>query len=314
MSIEINYDASTVMQNGFPIIRKMGVVSPYGESASFVFHDRVYRLELQDASHGIDSSSCTILALIRDRETGEIISRFGRGCYYYSLYQENDTVYVIGTKYTPPHFSGDTLMIYESRDLITWNCRELLTQPGWKLFNTSLTKGPDGYVLCIEVAEPKELVGVPFTAFFVTSKDMVHWKWMDYDTAFPKDRYIRAPRFRYSRGYYYLIGAAELPCWRYGVYIYRTRDFETWEVGYYCPLLMPDENDRKISPYACDLTPKHLRQIRTAFLSSIACFDICDWNGKSLILYNVGNQLGLYYLAEAEYDGSADDFLEANFG
>jgi hypothetical protein len=40
---------------------------------------------------------------------------------------------------------------------------------------------------------------------------------------------------------------------------------------------------------------------------------MCDWNGKTLIVYNVGNQLGFYYLAEAEYNGSVADFLEAYF-
>ncbi len=38
--------------------------------------------------------------------------------------------------------------------------------------------------------------------------------------------------------------------------------------------------------------------------------DMCDWNGKTLITYLIGNQLGFYYMAEAEYDGCVADFLE----
>ncbi|MBE6611594.1 MAG: glycosyl hydrolase 43 family protein [Ruminococcaceae bacterium] len=312
MSIEINYNDQTVMQNGFPVIRKMGAVSPCGESSPFEFHGRIYRLELQDSSHGINSNN-TVFALIRDRETGEILSRFGRGCYYYSLYQENDTVYVIGTKYTPPHFYSSTLMIFESRDLITWTCRELLGNPGWKFFNTSLTKGPDGYVLCVETEGPPGYDGIPFTAFFAASKDMIHWEWMDYNKAYPKERYIGGPWLRYSRGYYYLTGNAELPCNRFGIYIYRTKDFDTWEIGYYNPIMLPGIEDKKISPYAYDLTKEHLSQIRTGFVSGNLNFDMCDWNKKSLITYNAGNLCGFCYLAEAEYDGSVDDFLDANF-
>ena len=62
-----------------------------------------------------------------------------------------------------------SLMLFESRDLKNWVCRELLKNPGWRYFNTSLTKGPDGYVLCVEASEPAEYVGVPFTAFFAFS-------------------------------------------------------------------------------------------------------------------------------------------------
>lgn len=309
---EINYNKSTLMHGTFPEIRKMGAVSPNGETSPFVFNDRLYRLELFDPSHGTDSSIPT-LALIRDRETGEILSRFGQGCYYYSLYQEDDTVYVIGTKSNYPKLCGDTLILYESRDLHHWSERELVSNPGWQLFNTSMTKGPDGYVLLVEANAPAEYVGVPFTAFFATSPDMVHWTWMDYEKGYPKHRYLGGPWFRYSRGYYYLIAVTELPCQRYTNYIYRTKDFDTWEVGYYNPILMPGEEDRKISPYAYDFTPEFLEQIRCGFISNNSDIDMCDWNGKTLIVYNVGNQLGFYYLAEAEYNGSVADFLEAYF-
>ena len=84
-------------------------------------------------------------------------------------------------------------------------------------------------------------------------------------------------------------------------------------MGLYNPLFMPDEADRRISPYACDLSPALLRDIRTGFLSSNADVDLCEWQGKTLFTYNIGNQLGFYYLAEAEYDGTPEEFLEACF-
>lgn len=40
---------------------------------------------------------------------------------------------------------------------------------------------------------------------------------------------------------------------------------------------------------------------------------MCDWNVKTLIVYNTGNQLNLGYLAEAIYDGTVDKFLAAYF-
>ncbi len=312
MSKEINYDAAATMKNGFPRVRKLGAVSPMGESTPFVFEGELFRLELFDPSHGTDPN-VPATALIRKRDTGEILSRFGEGCYYYSLYQENGIVYVIGTESKPPRLSGDTLILFESRDLLHWKNRVLLSNPGWRYYNTSLTKGPDGYVLCMEADEPAEYVGVPFTAFFAVSSDMVTWDHMSLESGFPKNRYLGGPCLRYSNGYYYLIAVTELPCARYTNYIYRTRDFDLWEVGFYNPILMPDEEDRKISPYAFDLSSELIRQIRTGFISSNSDVDLCDWAGKTLITYNVGNQQGFYYLAEAVFDGSVEEFLRSFF-
>ena len=310
--MEINYNAQSRMTKGFPKIKKLGAVSPYGESSPFVFNGRVYRLELCDPSHGTDMS-VPICAIIRDRETGEIISRLAENCYYQSFYQENGTAYVLGTISHKPATCGDTIAIYESNDLVNWSERILLTNPGWQYYNTSLTKGPEGYVLCIEAGAPLEHVGVPFTCFFATSPDMVNWTFMDYDKGYCKNRYNGGPFFKYCNGYYYFISVTALPCERYTNYIYRTKDFDTWQVGAYNPFLLPDEEDRKISPYAYDISPELMAQIRTGFISSNADVDMCEVDGKTLLTYNSGNQLGFYYLCEAEFDGTNQEFLEAFF-
>ena len=312
--MEINYNVSTKMEAGFPVSRHLGATSPCGEASPCIWHGRAMRLELMDESRGTDSNAVT-KALIRDRETGEILSEFGEGCYYYSLYQEGNTVYVLGTVRQPPMLSGDTIRIFESNDLKTWRSRDLLRNPGWRYFNTSLTKGPDGYVLLMESNYPEELVGVPFTLFFATSPDLIHWAHMSPDKAFSKERYNGGPWMRYSRGWYYVISVTELPCQRYTNYIFRTKDFDTWEVGYYNPLLSPTQEDRIISPKAMGFTPERLAEIPKGFLSSSSDMDLCDWpeENKVLITYNLGNQLGFYYMAEAEVEGSLDDFLEANF-
>jgi hypothetical protein len=41
---------------------------------------------------------------------------------------------------------------------------------------------------------------------------------------------------------------------------------------------------------------------------------MCDWkDGKTLMVYNTGNQLGTGFLAEAVYDGTMDQYLAACF-
>lgn len=318
--MEINYTSETLMRGGFPQIRKCGAISPCGESSPFVWRDpqdygkeTLMRLELLDPAHGTDTTQSTV-ALIRNCETGEILSRFGTGCYYYSLYQEGDTVYVLGTVSKPGMLCGEEIRIYTSHDLHTWQERSLLRNPGWQYFNTSLTKGPDGYVLLLEANQPAEHVGpYPFTLFFATSPDLIHWTFLSYDKGFSKERYMGGPYLRYSRGWYYLLSVTELPCQRYTNYIYRTRDFDTWEVGFYNPILMPGEEDRLISPHAYDLNDTLREEIRTGFISSNSDMDMCEYQGKTIITYNAGNQLGFYYLAEAEYDGPIEEFLEAFF-
>ncbi len=303
---EIHYDSSTKMLGGFPKIKKLGAVSPNGESTPFVWHNRLMRLELDDATNGVDSDYKTS-AIIRDRETGEIVSRLAEGCYYYSFYQENDTVYVLGTKSENGMLCGNTILLHESRDLINWSSRTLVTRNGWQFFNSSLTKDENGYVLLLEFGPH------PFSYTFATSPDMVNWTFMSDECIFGKDRYVGGPWMKYSNGWYYVIAVEELPASRYTNYIYRTKDFKEWYSGYYNPLFMPSEEDRIISPYAFDLTDELKEQISTGFISSNSDIDMCDWNGKTLFTYNAGNQLGFYFLAEAEYDGCVADFLESNF-
>ena len=135
---ETHYNSTTKMLSGFPKIKKLGAVSPNGESTPFVWNNRLMRLELDDATNAVYPDYKTS-AVIRDRETGEIISRFGEGCYYFSFYQENGTAYVLGTKSENGMLCRDTILIYESKDLKNWACRPLVTRDGWLLvmFNNS---------------------------------------------------------------------------------------------------------------------------------------------------------------------------------
>ncbi len=310
---EIIYDANTKMKNGFPKIKKLGAVCGNGEMTPFVWNGRLMRLELVDSTNGLDKANGQCSAAIRDVETGEFISFFAEETYFHSAYIEEDTAYVLGVDIT----TWDTIYVYESHDLINWESRVLINWPGWKIFNTALTKSPEGYALLLEADEPKEYVGdFPYTFFFATSPDMKEWTLLDPTRAMMfKDRYNGAPWMRYSDGYFYVITLQELPCLRYTNYLFRTKDFITWEDGLYNPLLMPSEEDRLISPNAhADLTDELKEQITgTGFLSNNSDIDMCDWNGKTYINYLAGNQLGFYYMLEAEYDGTVAEFLKRNF-
>ncbi len=189
---EVHYNSTTKMLGGFPKIKKIGAVSPNGESTPFVWNNRLMRLELDDATNGVDSDYKTSV-VIRDRETGEIVSRFGEGCYYFSFYQENGTAYVLGTKSENGMLCGDTIMLYESEDLENWTCRPLISRDGWMFFYSSLTKGKDGYVLLLEFGPHS------FSYTFATSSDMLNWTFMPDECIFGKDRYVGGPWMKYSK-------------------------------------------------------------------------------------------------------------------
>lgn len=309
---EITYDAQTKMLGGFPKLRKLGAVSPNGEASPFIWKGRWMRLELEDPTRGVDPDYPT-RAIIRDRQTGQVLSRFGEGCYYYSFYMEGDVAYVLGTRSMPESHDGDTILLYESRDLVNWSSRVLLTHPGWTYCNTALTKGPEGYVILMEAATPKSEVGIPYTFFFAKSRDLVNWEFLGREQSYNPNRYNGGPWMKYHNCWYYVISVTELPGPIYTNYISRTRDFTTWELGKYNPMLMPDEEDRRISELAFELSREHREEIKTGYLASNSDLDLWEHAGKTLITYNVGNQLGFYYLAEAEYDGPLGELLERYF-
>ena len=58
--------------------------------------------------------------------------------------------------------------------------------PGWELFNTSVCKAGERYVMAVEVGGPKDVVGVPFTVFFAESKDLLAWKLLPQECVYSK--------------------------------------------------------------------------------------------------------------------------------
>ena len=306
---EINYDFETTRSNKYPKIKKLGICSPGHEMTPFVWKGKLMRMEMTVPTNELDPDR-ERFASIRDCESGKIISTTAYDCYFHSAYVEEDVAYVLAVDLN----DRSTIRIFESHDLVNWTDRVLLTNPGWVYYNTSLTKGPDGYVLCIEASEPAELIGEPFTMFFATSPDLVNWTHMTPDHCFSRERYNGGPWMRYSEGWYYLISVTMLPCRRFTNYIFRTQNFLDWEVGFYNPILMPSEEDHIISPNACELTEDVYKYAKCGFNINNSDLDMCDWNGKVYINYTVSNQLGTFgYMCEAEVEGTVAEFLKSYF-
>jgi len=301
------------MENAFPKFRKVGCVSPNGEVSPFVFKGRLYRMELEDEGRDFDTNA-RIAAIIRDYETGKIVGRTGEKCYYHSIFVDGEKVYLTGVKrnVAKKAHCGDTILIYETTDLVHWTERELLRNPGWRYYNTTIAKGPDGYVLAIESSDLRHATK-HFTMFFATSKDLKTWTFLPYEKAYPKHRYCGGPFLTYCNGWFYLSLVTEMPCERWCTYLFRTKDFGSWESSRYNPFMMWDDGDRQIAPNACDVTPEFAKLVKTHFICNASDLELCEFEGKTLLSYLIGDQRGFYYIAEAWYDGPKQELLERQF-
>ena len=295
---------------GPPLIRKSGIITDHGDEMSlFVYKDR---LMYMDAGH----VRCV------DYFTGEAYAPIPdtKGTYFLSAYCEKDTVYAFATR-------ENAVYRFVSSDLIHWTEGEIvLTFPeNFELFNTSVCKDEEGYTMAIEAGgaddrfpdrkdRPNPYIGRRFTEFFARSQDLHTWTLLPFENGYTMLRYNACPALRYCEGYYYMICLEELPLRRYAPYIYRTKDFEIWEIGFYNPLFVPGREDLMPKPGAV-LSPEYLADNFRHLNTNNSDVDLCEYNGKTYIVYCSGNQGATWggQNCEAVYDGSLEDFLKANF-
>ena len=95
-------------------------------------------------------------------------------------------------------------------------------------------------------------------------------------------------------------------------YIARSRDLRDFEMGTVNPIMWPDYND-KIVIHPERFTKEELDYIENAVDCNNSDIDMCEINGKTLITYSWGNQLGKEFLALAEYNGTNEEFLKSFF-
>ena len=312
---EVNLSVHERME-GFPKLKKSGAISCNGgECTPFVWQGRLMLLE--NIWGGGEP-----FAVIRDYFDTEYFPRFGGdGPRFYSAYSENGRVHVFATL-------DNAVYRYTSDDLITWEKKEVLRFPdSFELFNTSVCKGEGRYMMAVECAWKGQSRGLPnlvgnpyigkyYTEFFAFSGDLEHWGLMTFDTAYTPERYCACPALRYCEGYYYMICLEELPLNRYAPYIYRTKDFFTWEIGLYNPILTPSEEDRRVKkgvPIPSGLAMENRSHVDV----NNSDVDLCEYGGKTYVVYCAGHQSlakGFNGLAcEAVFDGTMKEFLQAYF-
>ena len=212
---------------GRPLIRKLGTVDlDLVETTPVVFQGRPWRFEwvrwCEDGpSRYWDNRRRTNHFRFRDTVTGEVTPAFADGHEFGSAYVDGDTMVVTGTQ------GRSAIHLFPSRDLVRWEQREVLVNPRYGVFNTSLCRAGDGYVLMFEIDRPAEEAGVAFTARFLRSPDLRAWNLTPPECRHAPDRYAAPHALRWHDGWFYnfYLEAHQ----GYEMRVVRSRDLINWE-------------------------------------------------------------------------------------
>jgi len=294
-----------------PTIQKLGTLTcDLVETTPLVYRDRLYRFESVRARYRPNTTGDAYFRLI-DVDSGQPTPAFAQGCHLGCAYAVGDTMYAYGV----PGVGAEELHVFWSDDLEHWSSQPALHLPGWTLFNSSVCRGPDGYVMAFEVGEPAELVGTRFTNFFARSDDLVNWQVLGPDHVFDTRRYTACPTIRFVDGFYYVLyledtrdpqsGAEQWETW-----LARSRDLKQWDLSPMNPVLKACDKDRRM---AVNFSSQEQERIRTAVNTNNSDMDLCEFEGSLVINYSWGNQHGIEHLAEARFAGSLHGFFSGYF-
>ncbi|MBX7258676.1 MAG: hypothetical protein K1Y02_20105 [Candidatus Hydrogenedentes bacterium] len=238
---------------------------------------------------------------VQDMVTGEEIAKFGDTFSFVSAFVNGDELNVFATEYTDDDWTHDIYRFWTT-DLKEWK-KELAIarKPGAHLFNTSVCKDDQGYVMAFESNLP-----VQWSFRFARSKDLSKWEEVEGvgfgDTT--EQSACACPAIRYFAPYYYCIYGAfnwqgpgtwyeyRLPETKYVTYVARSKDLATWELSpTKYPMLDPVPGEGINNTDA----------------------DLFEYEGNTYIFYATGDQQTWGTIRVAMYQGSMKQMLESYF-
>jgi hypothetical protein len=290
-----------------PSIRKLGTLDLLMvETTPVVFRDRLYCFQYVRKDYHANKTGDSYCRFI-DIETGKATTGFAKGYDLGCAFADGDAMWVFGVD----SWDGENIAVFRSNDLEQWEQHSALKLPGWGLFNTSVCKGGDRYVMAIEVGRPPEVVGVPFTMRFAESKNLLDWKLLPAECVYTKERYSACPALRFLDGWFYMLYLEARPGPSYETHIVRSKDLMHWDLSRFNPVLKASPADKRIANPK--LTAEQRAKIAGAVNLNNSDMDLCEFRGKTIITYSWGNQQGTEFLAEAVYDGSLASLLKGFF-
>ena len=254
------------------------------EMSPFVWQDKLMHMACirpGGATGGVDDYYLEI----RDAVSNEVITRFAYGYGLASVFVEGDTFYAVASRFVDKNWNDVTL--FSSKDFKTWDKRVIVKQENEHLFNSSLCKGPVGYVLAYE-SNTRDYPA--FTTKFAISPDLQTWSKLPKAT-FGTNRYTACPEIHYSKGYYYVLYLENRnPRHYYETYLTRSKDLVQWELSSANPVLSPRGLDEGIN--ASDPA-------------------LIEFEGKTHVYYSVGDQLTWMNVKRGVYPGTIHEYFES---
>lgn len=229
---------------------------------------------------------------IDDLQTGQEISRFGKGHSFVSAFVNGNELNVFALEFSNfgRIIKSTGISRFVTTDLKTWNQETvLLPEKGEYFFNTSVCKDPDGFLMAYESDSP-----VKFCFKFARSKDLVNWEKIP-GLAFTgeKKEYSACPVIRYFAPYYYAIYLHAPMDGHNGwiSYMARSKDLVEWELSPRNPILEAEKGEGKNN----------------------SDVDLIEWEGKTYLYYATGDQETWSTIRVAMYNDSMQKFYEDHF-
>ena len=280
------------------------------EVSPVVFNGILYRFEYVPRSRSEIGESYFRFV---DVETGRPTPPFGGAYHFGSMFVAGDTMSV----FCVDKPGGSVITRYMSSDLKSWESVVAWEHPEWKIYQTSVCRGGDGFVMALELGGPQEVTGVRNTVRFLSSDDLACWEVLPETQVFGFDRFIQSPWLTFSGGWYYLIVLEEKKddsrndyLTSYEPRLYRSRDLADWtEARRGLPELSPV--DMLVgNPLLSQGKRQEISRSMDYFLSDV---DFAEYEGRTKLFYTWNDRLGSRCTVEGESPASLETFLGEGF-
>ncbi len=289
-----------------PNIVKLGTIDlDLVECTPIVFKDRLYRFEYVRERYKPNTTGDSYFRFI-DMETNEPTKGFAKGYHLGSAFVDRDKVYVTGVDI----WGGSRIELFVSSDLENWEQRTALNISKYKIYNTSLCKAENGYVMMFEIGAPPEGSGRAVYRPFRYIKRSSHL-----DRYPPRIVYIQRTAIRRRIVYVSLTAFFTTSIWKL---------MKGMKCAWFVPRISYTGNQARSIPFCGHspedkkianpkLTAGQRKAIAEAKNINNSDIDFCEYQGRTVILYSWGNQQGKEFLAEAAYAGTEASFIRAWF-
>jgi len=265
------------------LLDKELVLKDLCEVSPFIWEERLCTMEcIRPASGG---SISDYYLLLRDYETGKEMARCATGYGLASIIVHNGMIHIFASRWEDGQWRDVTQ--FKSADLQQWESNLVIRGEKEGIFNTSVCKDKNGFVM---VYESSDKTYPAFTIKFAHSSDLANWKKLP-DSIIGTNRYTACPSIHYVNGWYYVFYIERRsPRWVFETYVTRSEDLHHWELSAANPVLRAEDIDEGIN--ASDP-------------------EIIEFAGNTYIYYAVGDQLTWMNIKRARYPGTLEQFLES---